>query len=254
MAYKFANNDNHYYSYEQKILNLLQLNKLDFLSDENSVGIFDVSIEYGKKYCKQILNEFPEFIKYINTDTFKNDLEIFKSVGSQNNFYSEDLDLNLTANCARYLYHALLIIKYLNEKFGSNNYDILEIGGGYGGLCYWMRKLNKNISSYSIIDLPAASKLQDSCSIKWNINCKTINDPSEFKKSSNPLFVISNYGYAEFNQYYQDLYKNTVLKLADAGFMIWNNWTGIYNFTDLNMKIENERPYFDNLFNKFIYF
>jgi hypothetical protein len=82
----------------------------------------------------------------------------------------------------------------------------------------------------------------------------SITDSTTFQKTSRPLFVISNYAYSEFNAHYQSLYKNTILKKADAGFMIWNNWTGLPFFTDLPMRIEPERPIFPNVPNKFLYF
>jgi len=38
---------------------------------------------------------------------------------------------------------------------------IVEIGGGYGGTCYWLRKLmGTRIARYAIVDLPEVSLVQ----------------------------------------------------------------------------------------------
>ena len=176
----------------------------------------------------------------------------FIKVGHGEVFYSPEFDRFMTGNTSRYIYHALVIIKYIQSKFPDKNIDIVEIGGGYGGLCYWIKKLYKNIGEYSIIDLNLALELQKRCLDKLNITFSSVSVSSGISKKDNPLFCISNYGYSSFNQKYQDHYKNKVINNCDAGFMVWNNWSGIYNFTDLPMKIEPERPCFCP--NKFVYF
>jgi putative sugar O-methyltransferase len=43
----------------------------------------------------------------------------------------------------------------------SSELNIVEIGGGYGGTCYWLRKLmGDRVSRYAIVDLPEASVVQ----------------------------------------------------------------------------------------------
>lgn len=251
MSYQFANNN--YSSYEQSITNILNRNKLDFLGN-NNVGIFDVNTEFGLKYCNQIFLDFPEIAKEIKIGKYKYEIEKFREVGEQDVFFSNELDIYINANTARYIYHALIISKYIKEKYSNTAIDIVEIGGGYGGLCYWLRVFLKSVINYTIIDLPTPCKLQDRCLTYLKTQCTSISDIELFRTSSRPLFFISNYGYSEFNQYYQDLYKNKIISQANGGFLIWNNWTGIYKFTDYPLKIEDERPYFENIYNKFIYF
>lgn len=254
MAYKAANNSSIYNIYESNIQTVLDSEKLDFLNNTNINSIFGVSIFFGELYCKQILSEFPEFAESISKGDYKEHIFRFITIGNQETFFSEELNTIITASTSRYIYHSLLINKYIDKNFNSKIIDIVEIGGGYGGLCYWLRVINLHIDMYTIIDLPLACKLQERCLDILNTSYNTVSNVNEYSKSSRPLFAISNYGYSELEGYYQNLYKNTILKLADGGFMIWNNWSGIYKFTDLKLTIEDERPTFSDCYNKFIYF
>jgi hypothetical protein len=254
MSYVFANNDQIYHQYEDSINTSFDNNRSDFLCVGPIASIFGVDQPFGMKYSEQIGVDFPEFTDLIRNGLYYMEIKKFCDLGKQPTFHSKELDIPITPNAVRYLYHALFISKYIKEKFPNQKVDIVEIGGGYGGLCYWLRLFAKNIIHYTIIDLPAACKLQEECLGHLNTNCKSITDVQTFKKSSRPLFAISNYGYSEFNEYYQTLYKNSILSLADAGFMIWNNTTGIYRFTERPIRIEDERPCFHGVPNKFIYF
>jgi hypothetical protein len=253
MTYIFANNDHAYIEYEQKIQTLFNRNQLNFLSPMYNVGIFTVEKDFGYAYCNQLLKEFPECRNIIiqNIERYIR----FIRIGEQEQFLFKELNLAITANTARYIYHAFLISKYIREKFGHQPLDIVEIGGGYGGLCFWLYVLNpEQINQYTIIDLPVANQLQQRCLSELGVTAKTVSEPHHIQKGKAPLFVISNYGYSEFNEYFQKLYRDTVLAIADGGFMIWNNWTGIFTFTSLPMRVEDETPYFPNVYNKFIYF
>jgi hypothetical protein len=153
------------------------------------------------------------------------------------------------------MYHALLIQKYIYEKYKNTPIDIIEIGGGYGGLCFWLTKLAPEcIQVYEICDLEVVNRLQKRCLDQWLVPCSFFNNPWEWKKADYPTFCISNYGFSEFNSSFQDLYTETILRKVEAGFMIWNNWTGIYKFTENYMKKENERPSFPDAYNLFLYF
>ena len=58
----------------------------------------------------------------------------------------------------------MLILKYIKE-FDLKDLNIIEIGGGYGGLCYYLKNIaelyNINISSYTIFDLEFVNNLQN---------------------------------------------------------------------------------------------
>jgi hypothetical protein len=254
MSYKFAENISTYNEYEQKIQRILDSPSLDFLSPHNLVGVFHVDNEFTPPYCQQILKEFPTQSQCFREGLYTEKLRAFQAIGQQHTFYSPELQCDITPNASRYIYHALLISKYIREKFLSTPIDVVEIGGGYGGLCYWLRTFDSSIMKYSIVDLPRPLALQQKVLSQLKTSCEPIHDSSSYVKGSRPVFIISNYGYSEFNQHFQELYKKTLLQKADGGFMVWNNWTGIYNFTDLPMRVEPERPVFKDVPNKFIFF
>jgi putative sugar O-methyltransferase len=71
----------------------------------------------------------------------------------------------LTQEDLEHLYAALRIKEYLTHlgllKESNNKFNFLEIGGGYGGLCRWLNiLLEKNINTYTIVDLPLISQIQ----------------------------------------------------------------------------------------------
>jgi putative sugar O-methyltransferase len=83
----------------------------------------------------------------------------------------------LTQEDMEHLYAALRIKEYLTQLGllkETNKFNFLEIGGGYGGLCRWLNiLLEKNIDTYTIVDLPLISQIQafflSSCLKKDNL-------------------------------------------------------------------------------------
>lgn len=254
MTYIAANNNKLYLEYDKIYLNSSN-NLSNFLKNDK---IFIVDINFGKLYCKQIKNEFPNICQDIYNGKYTKEINMFSQMGEDHMFFSNELNINLNSNTTRYIYQAILISNYIKSKYDNKYIDIVEIGGGYGGLCYWINIFLKSINNYYIIDLDGFCNLQTECLSKLNtpftsISCKNVN---LIKKTVNPLFIISNYAYSEFDEFYQNYYRDTIINLADSGFMIWNNNTGIYKFTELPIIIEEERPSFSeyNCYNKFIYF
>jgi putative sugar O-methyltransferase len=60
--------------------------------------------------------------------------------------------------------HSAHRMKSAIERFGNNEpINIVEIGGGFGGTCYWLRKvLGDRMGHYVIVDLPEVSVVQAS--------------------------------------------------------------------------------------------
>jgi hypothetical protein len=254
MSYKAANND--YSNYERTILEILQqpIEKFQFLQNQNITGVFGVSKEYGLLYCQSLQEEFPEEVVKIQQGIYNEMFSEFHRVGNPEFFYSDILQRPMNANTVRYFYHALLIKKYMEKKFPGKALQVVEIGGGYGGLCFWLTKLaTTSIEKYEIIDLQTALQLQKVCLESWKVSCTYTDNPFSWKKE-NTTFVISNYGFSEFNQMYQTIYTQTILSKCEGGFMIWNNWTGILDFTKNPIHQEKERPEFPDAYNSFLYF
>ena len=140
-----------------------------------------------------------------------------------------------------------------------NNIDIIEIGGGYGGLCFYMYNIaplfNITINTYSIFDLNMPLKLQkkylEALNI-LNVNYLELDNISNLNKNS---FLISNYAFSEISLELQKKYTDMVLNpYVSFGFLAWN-FIDVYNFID-NKKItvEDEYPLTGLHHNKYVRF
>ena len=62
----------------------------------------------------------------------------------------------------RYILHSLLVLDYM-KKISLNNINVVEIGGGYGGLAFFINKIaplvGVEIDSYIVFDLYEATLL-----------------------------------------------------------------------------------------------
>jgi hypothetical protein len=68
----------------------------------------------------------------------------------------------LTLETCSQLYTAHRMREAINGGIGASvDLDIVEVGGGYGGLCYWMHQLlGTRIKHYAIVDLPEVNLVQ----------------------------------------------------------------------------------------------
>lgn len=70
-------------------------------------------------------------------------------------------DRFLTRDTCSHLYSAHKIRLAIDRQRFEQPLDIVEIGGGFGGTCYWLRKiLGDRVRRYAIIDLPEVSFVQ----------------------------------------------------------------------------------------------
>ena len=144
----------------------------------------------------------------------------------------------------RYIYHSLLAFSHM-KKYNLNEVNIVEIGGGYGGLSFFIYSMSKffdiNIKSYKIFDLIEASKLQEKYSSLLGFNIETCNIEEEFEILDNS-FVISNYAFSEIDESFRSKYQKSVIGGCAHGFMAWNH-IPVYKFTDKEIHTEPERPH-----------
>jgi SAM-dependent methyltransferase len=128
-----------------------------------------------------------------------------------------------------------------------NNIDVVEIGGGYGGLCFFIYKLahlfDISINTYSIFDLQAPLMVQKKYLENLNIINLNYVELDDFKNIKENSFLISNYAFSEISLDLQKRYTTSVLNpYISHGFLAWNN-IDVYNFIDnKNIAIENEIP------------
>lgn len=134
----------------------------------------------------------------------------------------------------RYIYHSHLILQHLS-KLNCLEVDIVEIGGGYGGLCLalsiYARKFGITINTYHFIDLAPITTLQQhyidyhkpSFSRSFHAADTFGNNVN---KSSTPLYLISCYAFTEINKNLQNSYITTLFPKIDHGFVINNGPKG----------------------------
>jgi hypothetical protein len=222
------------------------INQWDFKSNEKYTSILEhVCQSLGDEYLREIITRFPLFYneqkKFLIELCNTNDL-----YGMPNKFEYNDFTTCSPSNL-RYILHSLLILSYMNECLLSK-VDIIEIGGGYGGLCYFMKKIapmfNITINSYTIFDLYDPLQLQkkylDNLNINKNMQFYELNNFNNLQTNS---FLISNYCFSEISMNLQNEYTSKVLNpYVSHGFLAWN-FIGLYNFIDnKNITSENEYP------------
>jgi hypothetical protein len=213
-----------------------------------------ISKELGTKYLKNIKDEFSLDRSSILEYTEKND-----SIGNaQKEMYNDGIFSS--SSSLRYIYHSLLILKYL-KSLNKQEIHIVEVGCGYGGLClaidHFSKRMNLNIASYSLIDIDVASSLQQ----KYLSNHK-LSFPTHFHSANNygkdvpktDLFLISNYCFSELDMGHQKGYLEHLFPKCSHGFILWNS----IDYYDIGKPVtifpENPQTDLLNWKNKEVYF
>ena len=249
-----------YTSYIQSIK--LNLNKIpsdwSFKSDNNYKGILEhVSVSQGIQYLNCIKTKFNSLYKN-NTDLLIQLCNTNDKFGQTQKELIDNFTICSPTNL-RYIFHSFLILTYMQEK-ALNNIDIIEIGGGYGGLCFYIYNLaplfNITINTYSIFDLLEASMLQKLYLEQLNITNAKFYQLDNFADLSTNSFLISNYAFSEISMELQQEYSAKILNpYTSYGFLSWN-FIKVYQFiNNKHVKIEPELPITGNpQFNRFVYF
>ena len=160
----------------------------------------------------------------------------------------------------RYLYHAHLILTHFQQKARKGEpIDIVEVGGGYGGLCLAISSVahlyDVKIRTYSIVDLPTISRFQ-----RMYLSHFTLNFPVEFYTSErfgadvsgSGLFLISNYCFSELSAGLQAQYIANLFPKVSHGFIAWNE-IPVYEFGKV-CDVEDEVPATGGPMNKYVRF
>ena len=216
-----------------------------------STGLYTEILEHilpyhGKLYFREIKKHFYNFYNKYKSFLIKlcrkNDLYGNPSQIIFKNF------IKCSSTNLRYILHSLLILTFM-KKNNLNYIDIIEIGGGYGGLSFYIhnisRLFNIKINSYTIFDLLNVSKLQKvylkALNSTKNMNFYQIDNYKDLKPNS---FLIANYSYSEISMDLRKEYTEKILNpYISYGFMVWN-FIPIYDFID-NKIISNELEYPD---------
>ena len=223
-----------------------------FKSNDDYRGVLEhVSQQQGHEYLQCIKNENIISLEEIKKFCEKND-----SIGSPFRYFYIDIDFYVSPTSLRYIYHACLLLKHVNN-LKLQNVDFVEIGCGYGGLYlaidFLKHKYNVAINSYKMIDLTEAVNLQQLYLSKFNMFSVEFVDASTFGKdiTSKNMFLISNYCFSEIDHNFQQKYIELLFPKVSHGFMTWNH-IQTYNFGFEFTEID-EVPNTGSM-NKYIYF
>jgi hypothetical protein len=191
--------------------------------------IFFASFKKDKDYCHMLEHVSYEIGEYF-IDNMKNidsltpeKIKKFK----ENDFYGfanlqEYKEFGMISpSTVRYVKNTLDILNFLKNKEVNT---IVEIGGGYGGLCKTLSALI-NFTEYTLIDLPEANNLSKKYLNKFNDTFGKVNQVScfEFEPIDSIDLFISNYAFSECSLKIQKDYYEKVIINAKNFYIIYNN-------------------------------
>jgi putative sugar O-methyltransferase len=201
---------------------------IDFVENDDKFDAFKQDSRYTP-VLEHVSHE--ESLTYINEMKSRDVLtqETLVSVRENDKYgnptsYEYDGFGTLSPSTIRYLKNSLDILDYFGVDSGYDN--IVEIGGGYGGLCKVFTSF-VNFKKYTLFDLPEASKLSQ----KYLSNFDTLKNKVTFRDTNNVNqlrkvdLLISNYAFSECSRQYQEEYYNKVIKSTDKFYIIYNAFT-----------------------------
>ena len=193
----------------------------------------------GDRYLNEIVIRYNKLL-IENKDLLIKLCEQNDKYGKTQRVYFPDFTFCSPTNL-RYILHSFLCLEYIKNN-NLNNLNIVEIGGGYGGLCFFISNLSSLfgvvINSYTIFDLPDASKLQKKYlkTLDFNhVNCYQLD---KFKELNNESFLISNYAFSEISMDIQKIYiEKVITPYITRGFLCWNH-SKLYQFTNKKIYVD----------------
>jgi hypothetical protein len=241
-----------YTTYTQYVADVCNRNDLsDFKRNEAYRGMLEhVSPEFGTQYLSAIRGYTDLSLEDIGSFSTLND-----SLGKP--ITAEYSGLSISPSNLRYIFQSHLILTHL-RTLALPQIDIVEVGGGYGGLClalhHFAEKYGVKINSYTIIDLTDPSRLQKLylSTIAPTLQVDFV-DAATFGAGieKTNMFLISNYCFSEIAENLQKEYIAKLFPKVSHGFMAWN-WIPLYHF-GFRMKEEEEYPK-TGVHNRYVYF
>jgi hypothetical protein len=231
------------------------INQWEFKSNPKYCYVLEhVTKNLGDEYLVEINKKFSIF--------FNENKDFLINLCHKNDLYGKTTKSNFidftfcSPSNLRYIFHSLLILTYMKECM-LNNIDVIEIGGGYGGLCFFLNNIASlfkiTIKSYSLFDLQNPLLLQKKYlqNLNINVNCVELDNIQNINKNS---FLISNYAFSELSLDIQKKYTIDVLNpYTSYGFLAWN-CMDIYDFID-NKRIITEKEYpISGIYNYYVYY
>ena len=240
-----------YEYYKRCILENLSLSQEDmfFKSDPRYNYVLEhVDFAQGYQYLLLVEEEFSEL--------FHENKDMMIDLCRQNDIIGKPKKHDFKGFCEcsptnlRYLYQSMLALDFIKD-INIQQLNVVEIGGGYGGLCLFMHKLshlfNLNINSYIIYDLAEAQDLQYRYLYTHGINVDSVQNKKD-------CFLISNYAFSELPDSVRSNYEKYIIQpYCSNGFLAWNG-CDLYEFVKgKEIKYVAERPS-THPNNKYVYF
>jgi putative sugar O-methyltransferase len=178
---------------------------------------------HGKDFLNFVRNEDVKILDYI-TDIKRND--IYGSPMLQ----EHDGIGSISGNTLQYM----MSTTYIRRHFGNIQLgNIVEIGGGYGGLCTVLTSTTP-YETYTILDLPSPSLVQKKYLNKLGIKNTIFTDTNNIQSGNKYDLCISEYCISEFNDKGQDFYINNVIQYCKGAYFLlnFNNTPALLRFID----------------------
>ncbi len=165
----------------------------------------------GEKYLRQLKkNELP-------FQTLKN-LVPQINLGGPATYHFHDLG-SISPTSIRYA----KVHNDIRNLFGDlTDFNIIEIGCGYGGLALQMMN-GESLRSFGIADLEVVEQLAKKYILRINSETKNVLRIARQHKHEEIDLVISNYAFSELTQEIQDEYLEKYILKSKRGYMIYNH-------------------------------
>lgn len=212
---------------------------LSFKKDERYREILEhTSFSQGTNYFDIIKRDNPYLLDSI-AEFKRNDL-----FGCPDK-YQYDVIGEISPSTLRYI----KILSDLKKLFGNlNGFDIVEIGGGYGGQCKIISDIFK-FKSYDILDLKSVSNLINKYLSKLDVKNAKAYPIEDYLCKDKYNLIISNYAFSELNRDVQNGYLDKIINKCDHGYMICNMINNFDSFSkdelvgmNKNIKVIEEEP------------
>lgn len=124
-----------------------------------------------------------------------------------------------------YTLRCLYTMRDIIKNFGSlDDKNIVEIGGGHGGLCHMMTVAGINYKSYTLIDLPTVNLLArrylEMAGVMRGVKYMSSEEIMPRKYD----IVISEYSFSELDVKGQNYYIEQVMKYCQKAYLVMNIW------------------------------
>ena len=179
----------------------------------------------------------------MNEDAVRENIEAFKEndkIGNPELYPYPGMEGTISPTTLRYMKNTFEMALMLD---GAEISKVVEVGGGYGGLCRVLSKVCE-FDEYILIDLPEVSALQRKYldqfpDLKDKVKCLSTNDLEEITDVD--LF-ISNYALSECDLQSQMAYFQCIVQHAKYAYIIYN----LVNFNDFHYNdfIDKIKEYF----------